>query len=192
MNGQVHTPLLAPLAALVLTLACVASEGPQQVTQRESLLSQLVADMSDLGLALRAFSVRDTVRVGDPIQIVYFVVNSEGPREFHNSPDMFGFRVESEDGHLIQPHSGGSNTRAWGASVEHTLPARAALAQLIDIGCIYPAYNSGERSGCEYGFTLERPGEYKVIVSYQRGDPALHRPDFEPVSLSDTVAIIIR
>ncbi len=192
MNGQLRMPRLAPLAVLALTMACVDSDGAQQMTQRVPLVSRLVNDMSDSGLSLRAVLLRDTVQVGDPIQIIYFVVNSERPTEFHNSPDMFSFRVESENGNPIQPYTAGSITRAWGTSVELTLPARAALAQLIDVGCIYPAYSNAEQSGCEYGFALERPGEYKVIVSYQRGDPSLHRPDFEPVSLSDTVDIVIR
>jgi hypothetical protein len=155
-------------------------------------LARLLGPESDSALSLKTELLRDTIAVGEPVRILYTIVNPYRPRPFVNDPDNYEFVVETETGRVIAPtYSQGSMTRNWGQRVLLTLPAPSILGQVVDLTCMHAPYSEKRPRACEWGFAFKEPGDYRVITRYKFGDARLPMTT-EPILLADTSALVVR
>jgi len=173
-------------AVMLLVSACV--EGPRNKTPPgEGALAGLAAALSKQALTLRTMMMADTVPRQGQAGLMTLVVNGGDSRVFTNNPDLFSYAVQTQGGGKVAPWSHGAVTRSFGDQTQVTMPARSVFGQVIDLRCIRPGYRPSEGS-CDYGYTLNEPGRYRVITSYHWGDSARSTA----VSLVDTAAFVVR
>lgn len=176
--------------SIVAAVGC--SNGQKPSEDEVDLGRQFMLDMAQPDMVLHTRLVSPTVRLGDPIGLLVIVTNPAKPRPFSNDPALFGYRVETESGDVVDVHPVGLSNHRWGAVPYMTLPAQSALVNLVDLSCLYPRYHNSESQVCEYKLAIEEPGRYRVITTYQRGAPGLVRSPFERDGLADTVSLEVR
>ncbi len=151
------------LAATSIILAACAQPD---LSHSSGCAGELLATFKPGPTSVRKFKVclaKDTVRVGEPIVMHYFIVNGRDPVRLNNQ-DGFFVRLESESGDSVPLYSQGSMTHSDGDAPLFTLPARGILGQTVDLTCMQvDPYHPG---ACWWGYKPHQPGRYRVIASF--------------------------
>jgi hypothetical protein len=180
----------ANLTMIVLLGSACTGDGSRQSPIAEDLLGAATV-RSDSGIALRTFVLSQPLRAGEPIWVLYLLVNGQRTRQVDSDPDLFTLDVAAADGTRPTPYSRRAVTRSAGDLGVVTLGAGGIVGGVIDLACISLPYFS-QNGECEYGFRLEA-GDYRLITTYQRGpaDDKPVRPGFERLFLQDTVEFTV-
>lgn len=127
---------------------------------------------ADTGLELRVTLRRDTIGAWDrsPVEVRYAIVNGPSGTHFDNNPERFSFRVEDQQGRLVQPaYWSHRPTGMWGDG-QFLFPAGAMLVQVENLRCVRYAPSGPPEAtmgtDCMISWDFRRPGTYRVIVKY--------------------------
>jgi hypothetical protein len=176
---------------LVLLVAFLLMAGCRKDNESASIdgHSNLLAIRPDSGLDFRLLVPRDTIPLGSPIQVMYFLVNGSTRSSIWNNPDLFRFDVESWEGNAIPFEAAGSQTVNWGPLARMVLPANGVLGQLVDLQCMHHQFvTSQDDNRCEAKYRFNRAGKYRVIGTYKRPKQGLYAgPD-----LVDTAVFVLK
>jgi hypothetical protein len=176
----------------ILVAALVVVTGCQRHEQGESAFTGgiLLPPRDSEGLEIRAFLSSDTIAPRQPIELMYFVVNGPTPTPFLNHPSVIGVWVENVDGTLAPIRRSRSVDGAFGSQTQLNLPGNSVLGWKTDLRCITSrTHVPGDRAaGCDIEFSLDRPGDYNVIVRYA---PPAHGEFVHP-EIRDTARLVIR
>jgi hypothetical protein len=177
--------------AVLAVVACREPGPPPSHRDPDQLKSLLVAALAQTTLVLHTSMVRDTLEHNEPILLFYVITNGGPPHAFSNDPGLFSFIVETVGGERLVPRSPGLATRSFGRRTDLTIPARGALARMIDLRCIESGYSARAERVCDYGYLVNEPGVYRAITTYTWGDPT-HRVSSQGFQLIDTLHFVIR
>ena len=134
---------------------------------QKSLFKTMISS-ADSGLALAASALQDTVKLGQPVWIAYWIANGGRRREFRNDPTFFRFEVADSSGRLLDRAPRSYDPGSTGTAPNITLPARGAIGQAINLACAAPNYalRAGTDTVCDWSFTFDQAGRYTVTVRY--------------------------
>jgi hypothetical protein len=155
-------------AHLRLAVTCIIIGACAQRSRgtRSGCGGELLATFTRGPTSVRTFKTclaKDTVHIGAPIILHYFIANGRGPVRLNNQ-DGFVVRLESERGDSVPLYSQGSSTHSDGDAPLFTLPAWGILGQTVDLTCMpLDPYHSGT---CWWGYKPQQPGRYRVIASF--------------------------
>jgi hypothetical protein len=161
-----HFRVLGMLCAALLS--CTSRPPtPEHATVQRSLFRALSTSV-DSGLVLAAFALQDTVKLGQPVWIAYWIANSGRRREFRNDPTFFRFEVTGPSGRLLGRSPRSYDPGSTGTAPNIVLPARGAIGQAINLSCAAPNYalRAGADTVCDWSFTFDQAGRYTVTVRY--------------------------
>jgi len=156
-------PHLSLAGASIVLGACAQHLPATSPRCSDQFFAQLTPHSSTAGRTFKVCLALDTVRLGQPAYLHYFIAN--GPEAVRlNNQDGFFVKIESDAGDSVRVYSKGSLTHSDGDASVFTLPAWGILGQTVDLTCMQvDPYHSGP---CWWGYKLERPGRYRVIASF--------------------------
>jgi hypothetical protein len=187
--AKVLARLRRPITAATYLALIAGCSAPKSEVAQQSTSDDLFQLRSQAGLEIRTRLRRDTVSAGDPIELIYFIVNGPLPTPFLNDPDLFGPVVETTDGDPAPVKSAYAVTRSLGDRVKMLMPAHGMLGQVANLRCLGNAYAvRTTSSACEIAYDLDRPGTYRVITQYRPPKQGAYaHPD-----IADTLRLVVR
>ena len=139
----------------------------------------------DSGVALGTTLVRDTVDMGESVEMWVVFRNGGRPTEINNTPDRLWIEVQTESGGRVDPFQASSIDAFLGGMAIVVLPRNSVFAQLVALDCVGLGY--GPRAACDYGYRFPNPGSYRVITTF-RGLTT----DTGGTVLVDTATVVVR
>jgi hypothetical protein len=182
------TLVTLPLSGL---LACnLATPGGRRGEAGTDVGVQLASGRDTMMMVLRP--IQDTIRVGEPAQLLYLIRNSGTLLSFRNDPTFFEFEVTDPSGKRLRP-SLTTEPPSLGGVPELALPPGGVVGQIVDLSCGTWLYVDETSSKCAYRYSFELPGAYSVRLRYAPpAPPDIGRPGRTgPLMLSNTVHIVV-
>ena len=155
--------------AAIFQLVSAALSGlcAQALREVRAPIRQQVAEE---GLALTAHAIRDTVRLGDSVQIVVAVRNSGPAQRFRNDPQSFFVEAFGPDGRRVPRAASSYEPPALGSRVDVVIPRGGAVSQKVNLTCarLSAAWSTGRGrlERCDWQIAFDRPGVYRIGIRY--------------------------
>lgn len=159
---------------------------------RETLSAMEATGQDAAGLTLAAYSTRDTIHGRDAIVIGTLVRNWGASRRFRNDPEFYHFTLFGPSGAQLSPIVGNNLEWNLGPLPELVLGHDEIIGQLSNISCFRNAYaNEFAGQPCLWGYILQQPGTYKIVVRYESIVVRTNGTQPPPIRLaSDTVRLV--
>ena len=179
--------------ALLSTCALSACAGPKPARHDQATTGTLVQDAASWpqGLSIAAAFIADTVRVGQPLRLVYYVRNRGPTALFRHDPLFLVIEVMAPSGRFVEREDLYEPPQL-GSRPDVLIPDGGFMGQVIDLRCGSWLFTSSTGSSCAFRYVINEVGTYRVVVHYSAiPPPSKTAEESKPLMLSSDTATVV-